>query len=102
MHPPRSQVPQAPASSHYPNQPWHFVAADDLALQSAAGFATTSTGDFLVADDSANTIWGITAGGAAYRLGGNGVRAPGSDGGQANETTLVAQSSLAVAPDGST
>jgi hypothetical protein len=78
------------------------TAADDLILQSASGFATTSTGDLIVADESANTIWGITAGGASYRLAGNGTRSAGSDGGQGPDTPVVAPTSLATAPGGST
>jgi hypothetical protein len=87
---------------HSPNYEANTTAADDLTLQSAVGFATTSTGDLYVADESANTIWGITAGGASYRLVGNGTRAAGSDGGQGPDTPSAAPTSLATAPDGST
>jgi hypothetical protein len=87
---------------HSPAYEANTTAADDLTLQSAAGFATTGTGDLYVADESANTIWGITAGGASYRLVGNGTRAAGSDGGQGPDTPTAAPTSLATAPDGST
>jgi hypothetical protein len=89
-------------ASHSPAYDANTIAADDLALQSATSFATSSTGDLYVADESANTIWGITAGGASYRLVGNGNRIAASDGGQGSETAVVAPSSVVTALDGST
>jgi sugar lactone lactonase YvrE len=88
--------------SHSPAYEANTTVADDLVLQSASSFATTDTGDLLVADESANTVWGITAGGASYRLVGNGTRTAGSEGGQGPDTPIVAPTSLATAPDGST
>ncbi len=89
-------------AQHSPAYDANTTTADDLVLQSVSSFATTNTGDLYVGDASANTVWGITAGGASYRVVGNGTRSAGSDGALGPDTPIVAPTSLATAPDAST